>query len=109
MVGSSRRARGRGPRRHCLHARESVAGQLVQREQQLRLLRLQGEQRLPKIWGGQNELMLARLGQDDLKRVSESLPEQFSNNQLERQIQVALAAYQAGLSVSVSVSERSSC
>ena len=77
---------------------------IVQREQELRLLRLQGEQRLPKIWSGQNELMLARLGQDDLKRVSESLPEEFSNNQLERQIQVALASYQAGLSVSVSVS-----
>lgn len=77
---------------------------IVQREQQLRLLRLQGKQRLPRIWEGQNELMLARLGQDDLKRVSESLPDEFSNNQIERQIQVALAAYQAGLSVSVSVS-----
>jgi hypothetical protein len=77
---------------------------IVQREQQLRLLRLQGKQRLPRIWDGQNELMLARLGQDDLKRVSESLPTEFSDNAIERQIQVALAAYQAGLSVSVSVS-----
>ena len=77
---------------------------IIQREQELRLLRLQGQQRLPRIWDGQNELMLARLGQDDLKRVSDSLPEEFDDNQLHRQIQVALAAYQAGLSVSVSVS-----
>ncbi len=77
---------------------------MIQREQQLRLLRLQGQQRLPRIWGGQDELILARLGQDDLKRVSESLPENFADGQLQRQIQVALAAYQAGLSVSVSVS-----
>jgi hypothetical protein len=47
---------------------------------------------------------MARLGQDDLKRVSESLPENFADGRLQRQIQVALAAYQAGLSVSVSVS-----
>ncbi|MBW2212008.1 MAG: DUF1501 domain-containing protein [Deltaproteobacteria bacterium] len=59
---------------------------------------------MPRIWDGQNELMLARLGQDDLKRVSDSLPENFADNRLHRQIQVALAAYQAGLSVSVSVS-----
>jgi hypothetical protein len=77
---------------------------IIQREQQLRLLRLQGRQRLPRIWGGQDELILARLGQDDLKRVSESLPENFADGRLERQIQVALASYQAGLSVSVSVS-----
>ena len=77
---------------------------VIQREQELRLLRLQGQQRLPRIWDGQNELVLARLGQDDLKRVSESLPDNFADNQLHRQIQVALAAYQAGLSVSVSVS-----
>ncbi len=77
---------------------------VVQREQQLRLLRIQGEQRLPRIRAGQNELMLARMGQDDLKRVSEALPEQFADGQLQRQIQVALAAYSAGLSVSVSVS-----
>ncbi|MEM8606229.1 MAG: DUF1501 domain-containing protein [Myxococcota bacterium] len=77
---------------------------IVQREQQLRLVRLQGEQRLPRIWAGQNELMLARLGQDDLKRVSDALPEQFADGQLQRQIQVALASYTAGLSVSVSVS-----
>jgi hypothetical protein len=77
---------------------------VVQREQELRLLRIQGKQRLPRIWAGQNELMLARLGQDDLKRVSEALPEQFADGQLQRQIQVALAAYSAGLSVSVSVS-----
>jgi len=77
---------------------------VVQREQQLRLLRIQGGQRLPRIWGGQNELMLARLGQDDLKRVSEALPDDFADGQLQRQVQVALAAYSAGLSVSVSVS-----
>jgi len=77
---------------------------IVQREQQLRLLRLQGQQRLPRIWAGQDELILARLGQDDLKRVSESLPENFADGRLQRQIQVALAAYRAGLSVSVSVS-----
>ncbi|MEM7436440.1 MAG: DUF1501 domain-containing protein [Myxococcota bacterium] len=77
---------------------------IIQREQQLRLLRLQGQQRLPRIWAGQNELMLARTGQDDLKRVSDALPDEFADGQLERQIQVALAAYTAGLSVSVSVS-----
>lgn len=77
---------------------------LVQQEQTLRLVRLRNKQRLPRIWAGQNELMLARMGQDDLKRVSEALPDDFADGQLERQIQVALAAYAAGLSVSVSVS-----
>ena len=77
---------------------------VVQREQRLRSLRQQAGQRLPRIWAGHDELILARLGQDDLRRVSESLPENFADGRLERQIQVALAAYQAGLSVSVSVS-----
>jgi hypothetical protein len=77
---------------------------VVQREAELRLLRLQGKTRLPRVHEAQSELLLARLGQDDLKRVSEALPENFADGQLQRQIQVALAAYIAGLSVSVSVS-----
>ena len=77
---------------------------VVQTQQTLRLARLQERTVLPRIWDGQNELTIARMGQDELKRVSEALPEEFAGGRLERQIQVALAAYSAGLSVSVSVS-----
>ncbi|MEZ4287479.1 MAG: DUF1501 domain-containing protein [Polyangiales bacterium] len=68
-----------------------------------RLQRQLGSTRLPRATRSLNQLMLARLGQDDLRRVSESLPKTFADDQHQRQVQVSFAAYQAGLSVGVSL------
>lgn len=76
----------------------------VQLAQQRRLARLQGSANLPRIQNRRSQLILARTGQEDLRRVSDALPAEFADAQEQRQIQVALAAYQAGLSVGVSVS-----
>lgn len=76
----------------------------IQAAQQRRLERLQGRTYLPRVRNGLGQLLLARTGQEDLRRVSDALPEQFADGREERQVQVALAAYQAGLSVGVSIS-----
>ena len=76
---------------------------LILQAQRERLARQQSVQNLPRLRYGQSQLTLARLGQDDLKHVADALPADFADNQRHRQVQVALAAYRAGLSVSVSV------
>ena len=75
----------------------------IDNAQEARLLRMQAKSKLPRLQSGQNQLYLARLGQQDLRRVTDALPENFADNQRHRQVQVALAAYQAGLSASVSI------
>ena len=75
----------------------------IQTAQDARLLRLQVKNGLPRVSSKQNQLYLAKLGQQDLRRVTDALPNEFADNQRHRQVQVALAAYQAGLSASVSI------
>jgi hypothetical protein len=61
-------------------------------------------QRLPRLRQSMSTLYTSRLGQNELKQLIQFLPEQFSNNGLARQGQVAIAAYRAGICVSANLS-----
>ncbi|TPV93807.1 MAG: DUF1501 domain-containing protein [Myxococcales bacterium FL481] len=61
-------------------------------------------QRLPRLQGAMNLLFAGRTGANELKLLQEYLPDQLSNVNLERQAQLAVAAYRAGISVSANIS-----
>lgn len=60
-------------------------------------------QRLPKLRNAMSLLFAGRTGANELKMLQEYLPDQLSNVNLERQAQLALAAYRAGISVAVNI------
>jgi len=64
-------------------------------------------QNLPRVKASMNMLYTARIGQDDLKRLTDFLPDNQTLNSLsnlQRQVAIALAAYQAGICVSANLS-----
>ncbi len=63
-------------------------------------------QGLPKIKHSMTTLFESRSGSNELKRLQEFLPadDELSDNATERQVQVALAAYRAGISVAANIS-----
>jgi hypothetical protein len=61
-------------------------------------------QRLPKLREDMSTLYAARLGSNELKKLIDYLPAQFAQGQLERQAQVAIAAYKAGICVAANLS-----
>lgn len=85
---------------HSARAQELIAQARAAREADLL-----ARQRLPRIRKAMNVLFTARTGANELQRLEEYLPDQLDNsgNGLIRQAQVALAAYRAGISVSVSL------
>ncbi len=77
----------------------------IRAAQRARLESKMGAQRLPRIKQAMNSLYLARSGENEIKRLTEFLPElDQSNNQLFRQAQLAIASYKAGVSVSANLS-----
>ena len=60
-------------------------------------------QGLPRIRHSINTLFTARSGSNELKLLQEYLPEELSNNNLERQAQVAIAAYKAGICIAANL------
>jgi uncharacterized protein (DUF1501 family) len=74
--------------------------------QRARLETMIDHQTLPRIAGAQSLLYTARVGDNELARLADFLPEQLdnSNNRIRRQAQVALAGYQAGITVSANLS-----
>ncbi|NUP12065.1 MAG: DUF1501 domain-containing protein [Polyangiaceae bacterium] len=62
-----------------------------------------GAQKLPKVRTAMNTLYLSRLGQNELKRLVEYLPQEVEDG-IAGRIQLASAAYRAGLAVAVSIS-----
>ena len=66
-----------------------------------RLSRMQEQQNLPHIAGSIDKVVTARSGSNELALLESYLPE-LSNNEIERQIQIAIAAYKAGIAVSAS-------
>jgi hypothetical protein len=76
---------------------------LILEARKARLERVMGTQHLPRIKQAQNLLYTARTQTKTLSEILQYLPDPLSNNQLERQAQVALAAYKAGLSVSATM------
>jgi hypothetical protein len=84
------------------HTEETM--QRISAMRQERLDRMQRAQNLPMIKNRQSLLFLARSGVGNLKLINDYLPATPSNGNLQRQVDIALAAYLAGLSVSVTIS-----
>jgi len=77
----------------------------IRAAQKERLLALRDEQHLRRVQAAMDTLFTARLGQNEVKRLTEFLPPlDSSNNPLFRQAQVAIAAYKAGICVSANLS-----
>ncbi len=62
-----------------------------------------GKQNLPRLKDAMGMLYTARSGQNELKKLTEFLPAQLEQSNLRRQVQIALAAYRAGICVSVNL------
>jgi hypothetical protein len=77
----------------------------IKKARQERLKRMQETQQLPRMNGAQSLLYSARLGDGKLAPLLDYLPEQLSPNGLARQAEVALAAYKAGLTTAVNLSQ----
>ncbi len=71
------------------------------KDREVALLERQG---LPRIRQAMSTLFTSRSGSNELRRLTEFLPETFSQNPLAEQGQLALAAYRAGVCVSASLS-----
>ncbi len=84
---------------HSERAREFIAK--AQTDREVALLESQG---LPHIRQSMGTLFTSRSGSNELRRLTEFLPETFSDNDLGRQAQLALAAFRAGVCVSASIS-----
>ena len=61
------------------------------------------KQQLPRIKKAMGMLYTARVGQNELQQLTQYLPADFEQAQLRRQVQVALAAYRAGICVSANL------
>lgn len=68
-----------------------------------RLQAAMGKQNLPRLKQSMNMLYTARSGQNELKKLTEFLPAQLAQGSLQRQAQIALAAYRAGICVSANL------
>ncbi|MBN4059056.1 DUF1501 domain-containing protein [Endomicrobium sp. AH-315-J14] len=85
------------------HYHTQSTWETITEARQARLARLRDSQRLPKIKGAQSLLYTSRLGQGSLKQLLEFLPEDLGNG-LDRQANIGLAAYKAGLTTSINMS-----
>jgi uncharacterized protein (DUF1501 family) len=73
----------------------------AQKDREVALLEAQG---LPRIRQAMSTLFTSRSGSNELKRLTEYLPETFSANPIGEQAQLALAAFKAGVCVSANLS-----
>lgn len=65
---------------------------------------LEDRLRLPKVHHAISQLYTARVGQNEVRRLSEYLPREFAGEPLKRQAQVALAAFKAGIGKTANLS-----
>lgn len=82
----------------------AAAQELIQRTQKDRDVALLESQGLPKIRQAMSTLFTSRSGSNELKRLTEYLPETFSDNPIGQQGQLAIAAFKAGVCVSANLS-----
>lgn len=83
---------------HSAAAEEMIAR--AQKDREVALLESQG---LPRIRQAMSTLFTSRSGSNELRRLSEYLPETFSDNPIGSQGQLALAAFRAGVCVSANL------
>jgi hypothetical protein len=65
---------------------------------------LTGAANLPKAQNSVSQLFVARMGQNEVKRLSEYLPREFEQAELKRQAQVAVAGFRAGIAQTANMS-----
>ncbi len=80
------------------------AMELILAAQNERRDHLETVENLPRVRNAISMLYAARTGTNELKKLQEYLPNPLSNNGDERQVQVAIAAYRAGISAAVNLS-----
>ena len=82
-----------------------VAADLILKAQEARKDRLLAKEKLPRVQNAISMLYASRTGSNELKKLQQYLPDMLDNsgNPLRRQIQVAIAAYRAGITVSVNL------
>ncbi|WAS96996.1 DUF1501 domain-containing protein [Nannocystis punicea] len=82
-----------------------VANDLIKKAQEARKERLLATEQLPRVQNAIGNLYASRTGSNELKKLQQYLPDMLDNgpNPLRRQIQVALAAFRAGISISVNL------
>lgn len=80
-----------------------VAAELIDEALWYRDQALMDGQGLPRIRHSINTLFTARSGSNELKLLQQYLPDELSPNNLERQAQVAIAAYKAGICISANL------
>ncbi len=77
---------------------------MVSQWRQSRLDRMAQEQNLPRISGAVDTLSAARSGSNELELLQSYLPDALAATGIQQQMQVALAAYAAGIAVSATFS-----
>lgn len=80
-----------------------AAQEIMARAQKDREVALLENQGLPRIRQAMSTLFTSRSGSNELKRLTEYLPETFSDNPIGSQGQLALAAFRAGVCVSANL------
>ncbi|MCY0992632.1 DUF1501 domain-containing protein [Nannocystis sp. ILAH1] len=83
----------------------AVAGDLIRKAQEKRKERLLATEQLPRVQNAISNLYASRTGSNELKKLQQYLPDMLDNgpNPLRRQIQVALAAFRAGITISINL------
>lgn len=83
----------------------AVAGDLIRKAQEARKERLLATEQLPRVQQAIGNLYASRTGSNELKKLQQYLPDMLDDgpNPLRRQIQVALAAFRAGITVSINL------
>lgn len=84
---------------HSAYAQEMITK--AQKDREIALLENQG---LPRIRQSMSTLFTSRSGSNELRRLTEFLPETFSDNRIGEQGQLALTAFKAGVCVSANLS-----
>lgn len=79
------------------------AAEFIKAAQDDRRAHLESVEQLPRTRDAISLLYAARTGTNELKKLQEYLPAMLSNNGNERQVQVAIAAYKAGISAAVNL------
>jgi hypothetical protein len=82
-----------------------VANDLIRKAQEARKDRLLATEQLPRVQNAISNLYASRTGSNELKKLQQYLPDELDNgpNPLRRQIQVALAAFRAGITISINL------
>ena len=75
------------------------ASEMIEEWRSARLERMSAEQHLPKIAHALSNVITTRLGSNELELLQSYLPSPLDDDPIRRQIQIAIAAYKAGITI----------